>query len=43
MVVADDRHWKEFKRILNKDFEVNDDMKLEILWNFDIFSNKYKE
>ena len=43
MVVPDDRHWKKFKEILNKEFEVNGEMKLETLWNFKIFSNEYKE
>ena len=43
MVVPDDRHWKCFKKIIGEEFEVNDTMKLSILWDFNIFSNEYKE
>ena len=38
MTVPDDRHWKGFKEIIGRDFEINDEMQLSVLWDFQIFS-----
>ena len=43
MTVEDDRHWNDVRSLLNESFQVEDSLKLELLWNLDIYSQRNKE
>lgn len=43
MTVPDNRHWLEFKKIIGEEFNVDDNMALSTLWDYEIFSPKFKE
>jgi len=39
----DDRHWNKMRKLLENDFKIDNDTPLNLFWEFQIFSNKYKE
>lgn len=43
MNVPDDRHWKKFKTIIGREFKLQSELPLSTLWDFEIYSVKFKE
>jgi dynein heavy chain len=43
MIVDDDRHWDAIKEHLKQDFTVEDDMKLNMFWDMNIYDPKLRE
>ena len=43
MNVEDDRHWKQFKEVLETDLDLNGETLLEVFWKFEIYGAKVRE
>ena len=40
MRTEDNRHWKEVRTLVKQDFEIGDNMELEVIWNLKLFDFK---
>jgi dynein heavy chain len=40
MNTSDSRHWKEVKAVVKQDFNIGDEMELEVIWNLKLFDYK---
>lgn len=43
MTVEDDRHWASVRNLVNDDFTLEDSLKLELFWGYDLYDPKIKE
>lgn len=43
MIVPDDRHWAKCRELLQNDFQIEDESKLQMFWDFEIYTTKYRE